>query len=268
MDDEVTKTSQQPARLSIDSSALGRQVSKSPLRKRFYATVEVVPQERGFAIGLDGRVVMTPAKARLLLPTAAAAEAVAEEWRAQKDEINPDVMPLTRIVNSALDGVAQAMAGVTDEIVKYAETDLICYRAGDPQKLVAAQAAAWDPILSFVEAEIGARFFLAEGIIHVTQPPTSIAAVRDRVLQQTGSQDSAPIALACLSVMTTLTGSVLIPLALVGGAVSLEQAWGAAHVDEDFQISQWGADAEAMERRARRLNDMEAANRLWRLVHP
>lgn len=238
------------------------------MRKRFYTTAEAVPHEDGFAVLLDGRPVLTPGKARLSLPTRAAAEAIAGEWQAQGNDIDPTGMPLTCIVNSAIDGVAQAMDAVTEDVVKYAGTDLVCYRAGEPARLVKAQAEAWNPILAFAEADMGARFLCAEGIIHVAQPESSMAAVRVKLDRVTGAGAAAPIALACLSVMTGLTGSLLIVLARVSGAMSLAQAWAAAHVDEDFQMRLWGADQEAMDRRARRFAEMAAADQLRQLVRP
>ncbi len=266
MRDELTKPSSETATAQIDPVALGRRSLTTPLRKRFYTTVEAKPHQDGFAVVLDGRPVLTPAKARLSLPTLAAAEAIAGEWQAQGDEIDPTVMVLTRIVNSAIDGVAQAMDAVAEDIVKYAGTDLVCYRAGEPASLVKAQAAAWDPVLAFAEVDIGARFLCAEGIIHVQQPESSMLAVRAKLDRVTGVGAAAPIALACLNVMTTLTGSALIALARVSGAMTLEQAWETAHVDEDFQIQIWGADQEAMDRRARRWAEIAAADRLWHLV--
>ncbi|WP_219321631.1 ATP12 family chaperone protein [Methylovirgula sp. HY1] len=266
MSDEVTKPSAEAGAPSGDPVALGRQSQKTPLRKRFYTTAGVMPHEGGFAVMLDGRPVLTPAKTRLSLPTLVAAEALAGEWLAQGDEINPAEMPLTRIVNSAIDGVAQAMEAVTEDIVKYAGTDLVCYRAEGPDSLVKAQAEAWNPVLAFAEADMGARFFCVEGLIHVAQPESSLAAVRAKVDRMVGTDATAPIALASLSVMTGLTGSLLIVLARVSGAMSLAQAWAAAHVDEDFQIKLWGADQEAMDRRGRRFAEMAAADRLWQLV--
>ena len=266
MHDEVTKPSSGPAALSGDPVALSRRSQSSPLRKRFYTVAEVAPHGDGFAVVLDRRPVLTPAKAPLLLPTFAAAEALAGEWQAQGDEIDPAEMPLTRIVNSAIDGVAQAMEAVADEIVHYAGADLVCYRAEGPESLVLAQADAWNPVLAFAEADMGARFLCVEGIVHVAQPDSSMAAVRAKLNRVTGTGAAAPITLACLSVMTGLTGSLLIVLARVSDAMSLAEAWATAHVDEDFQMRRWGADQEAMDRRIRRFAEMAAADRLCQLV--
>ncbi len=266
MRDELTKPSPETSGLSTDPMALGRQSLRTPLRKRFYENAEAKPFEGGFAVMLDGRPVLTPAKARLALPTLAAAQEVAAEWQAQQEEIDPTRMPLTRILNAALDGVAAAMDAVAEEIVKYAGSDLVCYRAEGPESLVRAQAEAWDPILAFAETNMGARFVCGEGVMHVAQPAAALAAVRAAIDRAIAVGAGAPIALACLNVMTTLTGSALIALARVGGALSLEAAWAAAHVDEDFQMRLWGADAEAMVKRAQRFAEMAAADRLWQLL--
>jgi chaperone required for assembly of F1-ATPase len=235
-------------------------------RKRFYTKAGTGEHGGGFALLLDGRLAKTPAKAPLVLPTLAAAEAVALEWDAQVEKIDLNDMPLTRIANTAIDGVALAMQAVAAEIVKYAETDLVCYRAEAPESLVRAEAEAWDPILAFAAQLLGARFICAVGITFVEQPAAAIAAVRTGVEAIAETGNAAPFALACLSVMTTLTGSVLIALALTEGAISLDDAWHAAHVDEDFEIRLWGVDEEAVERRAGRFVEMAAAERLWRLT--
>lgn len=234
-------------------------------RKRFYTSASAGEHKGGFALFLDDRLARTPAKAPFVLPTLAAAEAVALEWAAQ-DEIDFASMPLTRIAHTAIDGVAFATEAVVAEMLKYAETDLVCYRAGGPSTLVKAEAEAWDPILAFGANRLGARFLCTEGIGFVEQPPEAIAAVRAK-LEEIGRRGrGAPLALASLSLMTALTGSVLIALALAEGAINLEEAWRAAHVDEDYEIKLWGADEEAMQRRARCHAEMTAADRLWRLA--
>ncbi len=163
-------------------------------------------------------------------------------------------MPATRIANSAIDGVAAAIAETRAELAAYAETDLLYYRAGAPEKLVAAQAAAFDRVLDWAHEAFDGRFILAEGIVHVRQPERALAALRG-ALEAIGD----PFALAALHVMTTLTGSLLVALGVHGGAFSAEEGWRIAHVDEDFQIGIWGADDEAMARRAARWREMEAA---------
>ena len=232
------------------------------LPKRFYAQVEVAARDGGFAVLLDGKPMRTPAGAAFALPSVAAAELVAAEWRAQGECIDPATMPVTRLANSALDGVARDVRAVADDIVKYLGSDLVCYRAGEPASLVAAQAALWDPALDFARHTFGARFALGEGVMFVDQPAHAVAAAARGVESHVGAPDAA-FRLAALHSMTTLTGSVLIALAHVGGAFDLRQAWDAAHVDEDHQMRLWGLDAEALARRARRFEDMRAASALF-----
>jgi chaperone required for assembly of F1-ATPase len=237
-----------------------QEAMRPALTKRFYKDAGVEERDRAFVLLLDGRVASTPARNPIAAPTRALGEAVAEEWRAQGEEIDPAAMPLTRLVNSAIDGVAANMSGVVDDIVAYLGSDLICYRAGEPERLVAEQAAAWDPILACIHADFGARFVLSEGVKFVPQPPTSVAALRARV-----EAEVSPFKLAALHVMAALTGSALIALAHAARRVTAQEAWAAAHVDEAFQERIWGADEEALRRRARREAEFNAASRLYAL---
>jgi chaperone required for assembly of F1-ATPase len=246
-----------------DPLKLARKDARPALPKRFYKEVAVAAEANGFVVTLDGRRVKTPAKASLLLPTEAAAEAIAEEWRGQGEEIDPRTMPLTRLVNSALDGVARDVSSVIADIVRYAGSDLVCYRAAEPEGLVAAQSEMWDPALAFAREALGARFICVEGITFTEQPPRAIEAMREAVVQSTGER---PLAVAALHVMTTLTGSVLLALSVAQRELSPEAAWDAAHVDQDFQMRAWGADVEALERRAKRFTEMQAAAKLLHFV--
>lgn len=227
---------------------------RTPLPKRFYQSADVVSQDDGFAVRLDDKPVRTPAKSVLKLPTEKAARLVASEFAAQGDRIDPMTMPVTRLVNTAIDGVAAESQAVLEDILRFAATDLTCYRAGFPDLLVARQAAAWDPVLDWAQSELGARFVLAEGVMHVEQPREAIAAVGIHLRRRRD-----PFTLAALHVMTSLTGSALIALAVDAGATDPETAWSAAHVDEDWNIRQWGEDAEAAARRAARKRDMMGA---------
>ncbi len=222
--------------------------------KRFYKTASVGETDTGFALLLDGRPTLTPAKAKLVAPTRALAEALAAEWERQGETLTPAEMPLTRLANSALDGVARAMPATIDEIAGYAGADLVCYRALEPEALAARQAAAFDPVLAFAEATLGARFVLSGGIMHVAQPPASLQAVRAAVADY-----AEPFALTALHALTSLSGSALIALAVARGAMTPEAAWQAAHVDEDFQIERWGVDDEAARRRAARKREFLTA---------
>ena len=228
--------------------------------RRFYAAVRVAARADGHAVLLDEREIKTPARRTLSLPVEPLAEAVAEEWRAQEKVIDPGTMPLTRMVNAALDGVAQAPEEVRADIVRFAEVDLVCYRAGGPDGLVAAQRAQWDPMVDWARDALGVKLALAEGVMHVPQP----AETPERVAEATADFDA--LRLTAVHVMTTLTGSCVIALAVARGAVTAEAGWDAAHVDEDWQISQWGEDAEARERRQTRWREMEAAARMAALL--
>jgi chaperone required for assembly of F1-ATPase len=241
-----------------DPVKAARRDIKRPLPKRFYAEAAVQPLDEGFGVTLDGKPILTPARARLVVPTRALAEALAAEWRGQGQEIDPTTMPMTRLVNSALDGVAREMTATTAEIVRFAGSDLLCYRAGEPETLVTAQNAVWNPILDCFRRNHGVRFICAEGVIFVAQPEESIAAI-SRIVAQWGEGAAGPLRLAALHVKTTLTGSVLIALALAEGALNVDSAWAAAHVDEDHQMRLWGADEEALARRAARMKDFRAA---------
>jgi chaperone required for assembly of F1-ATPase len=240
----------------------GKESLAKPLPKRFYKAAVAASRGDGHGVLLDGRPARTPAKAELRLPTRALAEAVAAEWDAQTSHVDPATMPLTRLANTAIDGVARREADVRADIAKFAGSDLLCYRAGGPSELVARQSAAWDPVLEWVAATLGIRLILAEGVMPVHQAPEAMAAVA-RALEPHRA-----FALAALHTMTTLTGSALLALAVVARRLSAEEAWAAAHVDEDWQISQWGEDAEAAARRRRRWQEMAAAARLIELGTP
>lgn len=224
-----------------------------PLPKRFYKEVTVTGDAPSFSIVLDGRPVRTPMKAALALPTRALAEAVAREWRAQDEFVDPRGMPVTRLSNTAIDRVAGDRARIAGEIAAYAGSDLVCYRAEEPEGLVARQAEVWDPIIAWVEERLGGRFILAAGIVHRQQPEPMLEAFRARLL----SLDA--FTLTALHEMASVTGSALIALAVAEGRLGPEKAWTAAHLDEDWQIAQWGPDAEAQARRAARKADFDAA---------
>jgi chaperone required for assembly of F1-ATPase len=244
----------------------GKEALQAPLPKRFYKDVTVAEAapppggEGGYQILLDGRPARTPKKLALALPTRALAEAIAAEWGAQAERIDPATMPLTRLAFTALDGVGRHMAEVASDIVKFAGSDLLCYRAEAPAALVQLQADAWDPILRSMESELGARFRTAAGVMPVEQSRAAL----DRVAAALKPYDA--LALTSLHVMTTLTGSALLALAHAKGRLSAKEAWAAAHVDEDWQIRQWGVDVEAAERRARRWAEMQAASRFLKLL--
>ncbi|MCB8836871.1 ATP12 family chaperone protein [Aurantimonas sp. VKM B-3413] len=230
-------------------------IARPELPKRFYKTAEVVAADDGvFSVTLDGRPVKTPARKLLAMPAKAVAEAVAQEWRAQGEHIDPATMPMTRLVNTIVDGIVGNPEPVRDDIARYAETDMLFYRAGEPERLVTRQRERWDPILDWAHERLGARFLLAEGVMHVAQPEASLEAVRRHLAR---TED--PFAIAALHQATTLTGSSLVALALADGRLSAEEAWDLAHLDEDWNIEQWGADEEAMAMRAKRWEEMRVA---------
>jgi chaperone required for assembly of F1-ATPase len=251
---------------SVDPVAMARRDLQKTLPKRFYKEASAAERDGAFALLLDGRPARTPTRNALALPSRAAGEALAAEWARQDGLIDPASMPLTRISNSAIDGVAQNFDATAADIARYGGSDLVCYRAGGPEALTRAQAAHWDPILDYAREKLGARLICAEGVNHVEQPEPARRAIAGAVRRIAGEGPAAPFALAALHVMTTLTGSALLALAVADGVLTPAEAWAAAHVDEDFQARVWGADEEALARRARRWADMEAAALLLRTV--
>lgn len=237
-----------------------RSMGERKLPKRFYKAATVAPAGEGlFRIELDGRPVRTPGRNLIAVPGEALAQALAAEWQAQGEFIDPLSMPMTRLANSALDGVANAVEEVAGEIARYAGSDLLCYRADSPEKLVALQGALWDPLLDWAREEFGAVFVLSEGVRFVDQPERTLEAIA-------GALPEEPLRLAALNLMTTLSGSAVIALAVARGRITAQEAWRAAHADEEIQEELWGTDAEALARRAARFRDFEAAARLTALL--
>jgi chaperone required for assembly of F1-ATPase len=227
---------------------------KRPLPKRFYKNVTVAERDDGFAIELDGRVVRTPAKQVLAVPVKALADLVAAEWDAQAEIIDPATMPVTRLVNTALDGVAMDTQAVFEDILRFSASDLLCYRAEGPELLVQRQTEQWDPVLDWAANDLGARFILIEGVMHHEQPHEAVAAI-DVTLRR---HDSA-LELASLHTITTLTGSALLALAFAEHHLTMDEVWSLAHLDEDWTIEHWGSDEEGELRRAKRFEELKAA---------
>jgi chaperone required for assembly of F1-ATPase len=230
---------------------------KAPLPNRFYKTVSVEAGDSGFVVKLDGRTARTPARVPIELPTEQSAQLVAAEFDAQQEIIDPVTMPTMRLVNTAIDGVSREIDAVLEDILRFAASDLLCYRAGAPEGLVERQNEAWDDVLDWARSSLGARLNLAEGVIHVEQPRESIAMLGLHLRQR-----AEPFRLAAMHLMTSITGSALLALAVDAGERDAEAAWLAAHIDEDWQIEHWGKDSEAMARRAQRKRDFMAAARL------
>jgi len=231
-----------------------------PLPKRFYNEAAVTGAEAPFAISLDGRPVKTPMKRTLALPLRPLAEAVAEEWQRQGEHIDPASMPLTRLANTALDRVAGDEARIVAEIAEYAGSDLLCYRAEGPAGLIEREAHHWDPLLAWAGAHLAHPFIAVTGLVHQPQPRPTL----DAVARHLARHDA--FALTALHNMATLTGSALIAMALEAGELAADAAWAAAHVDEDWQIEQWGEDAEASRRRQARQAEFDAAIAFLRLA--
>ncbi len=246
-----------------DAGAGEGNARRANLPKRFYKDVSVKDEGGETALLLDGKPVRTPGKAPLALPTRAAAEAVAEEWRAQGDRIDPETMPLTRLANSAIDGVRGRERAVAADIVRHAGADLLSYRAEGPEGLVAAQAKHWDPVLVWAERELDAPLRQVTGVVHVEQPESSLAQIERRLddvrhlrARRFACDDCSSRARRCFRWPSRC------------GQLTPEAAWTAAHVDEDFEIAQWGEDAEAAARRAHRKRDFDEAAQMLKLARP
>jgi chaperone required for assembly of F1-ATPase len=243
----------------LDPQESARAGMRAPSRKRFYKEAGVKEAEDGFLVTLDGRPIRTPSGRVVAVPVKPLAEAVAAEWRAQGETLDPLTMPLTRFANSVVEGVAGRAEIVRDDIAKYLQSDLVFYRAGHPEGLVQREAEHWDPVLDWARDSLGAHFILAEGIMHVSQPEAAVTAAR-------AALPSDPWAIAAAHVVTTVTGSALLALALVHRVRDPDQVWAAAHVDEDWNAEQWGADEEAAARRASRQIDFRAAVQIMRAL--
>jgi chaperone required for assembly of F1-ATPase len=243
----------------LDPQEAARRGTRTPQRKRFYAEAGVIDADGGFAITLDGKPIRTPSGRVVTVPAREIADAIAAEWRAQNETIDPLTMPLTRFANSVVEAVVDRSDLVADDVAKYLQSDLLFYRAGHPEALVALEAKHWDPVLFWAADTLGAHFILAEGIMNVDQPETAVAAAR-------AALPSDPWSIAAMHVVTTLTGSALLALALKHGVLGPDEVWAAAHVDEDWNAEQWGADEEAVARRAARLVDFVAAARILRAL--
>ena len=245
----------------LDPEEAVRRAARTPQRKRFYARAGVAEGRDGFAITLDDRPIRSPSGRQVVVPRREIAEAIVAEWEAQREFIDPLTMPMTRFANSVVEAVVDRVDAVTEDMAKYFQSDLLFYRAGHPEALVAREAAHWDPLLFWAADALGAHFILAEGIVHVRQPESAIAAARAALPKD-------PWSIAALHVVTTLTGSALLALALLHGVVDQDQAWTAAHVDEDWNSEKWGVDEEVAARRAARLVDFRAAARILKALNP
>lgn len=233
---------------------------KRELPKRFYKTAGVAPAEGGFAVTLDDKPSRTPGRIPVVVPMAGIATTMAEEWAAQGERIDPMTMPMVRLVNAIVEGGEAKVPVLRAEIVKYAGNDLLLYRADGPANLVAAQEKLWDAALVKLARHFEVAFQPTIGIIHQPQPPATLARIGAAL------EDKGLWVLTALNVITTLTGSGLLAIAIHERLLSADAAWETAHVDEDFQAGQWGTVAEATERRAKRRTEFDAAVRLLELM--
>lgn len=245
----------------LDPREAARRSVQASLRKRFYreATAGAEAGVGGFPVLLDGKPVRTPLRRPLAAPTAALAAAIAAEWDAQVETIDPARMPLTRLANAIIDAVTDAEAAVAVEVANYLGTDLVCYRAGEPGGLVERQSSAWDPVLDWARDRLGARFVQIEGVTFAPQPVGALTAANAAI-------PTDPWRLGAVSSITTLTGSALLALALAHRALDADTVWSAAHVDEDWQMVQWGRDEIALARRDFRRSEMQAAATVLALI--
>lgn len=229
--------------------------------KRFWTAASVEPLPDGqFTVLLDGRQVRTPAKAQLIVPTRAMADAIAAEWQAQSEKITPATMPVTRSANAAIDKVAPQFADVAALIAAYGESDLLCYRATEPEGLQAREAAAWDPLLDWAATTYGARLAVTVGVTPVAQPMHAVVALSAAVKRLDAFR------LTALHDLVAISGSLVIGLAAAAEVWPIAELWSHSRIDEDWQTDTWGADDDATETARHKENDFLHAHRFWRLT--
>ena len=225
--------------------------------KRFWRSVTI---DGDGVIRLDDRPVRTPGRVPLAIPFPALAEAVAAEWRAVEGDVDPRAMPLTGLANAGIDRVAPDPRAFAAGLARYAESDLLCYRAAAPEALVDRQAALWDPPLAWARGRFDVGFELVAGVMHRAQSPATLARLGEAVAARPAWE------LAPLSPLVTITGSLVLALALAEGAMTAAEVWRAAECDEDWQAEQWGEDALAVQARESRKKDYDAATTFLGLV--
>lgn len=228
--------------------------------KRFFSDVSTAPVDGGHSVLLDGKPIRTPARALLCVPRRALADAIAEEWRQQGERIDPRTMPLTGLANAVIDRIAPRMPEVVADLSIYGETDLVCYRADGPTALITRQAAVWDPLIAWVRQRYDVQLAVTTGVMHMPQPP----AVSSALARAVAALD--PWQLAAAHQFVTLTGSLVIALALIEGQLDADTAFAAGELDALFQAEYWGEDAEAIEARESRKATLEGAARFLELL--
>lgn len=227
--------------------------------KRFWTAATPEAAEGGFTVRLDGRPVKTPAKAPLVVPTLAMAEAIATEWDAQQGRVRPETMPCTRAANSAIDKVAPLRAEVIAELAGYGGSDLICYRATGPQPLIDRQAAAWDPLLDWAASTLRAPLTATHGVMHIAQPQPSLDRLTDRVAAFTDFE------LAAVHDLIAISGSLVLALAVTEGRLSAEAAFDFSRIDNRWQAEEWGEDEDEAAAESLRRDAFLQANRFFGL---
>jgi len=225
--------------------------------KRFWTEASVSETDGGYAVLLDGRGVKTPAKTSLVVPTVELARAIAAEWDAQEGTIDPTTMPFTRSANAAIDKVTHQFDEVVNLLAEYGETDLLCYRADAPVELTQRQAEAWDPLLGWAKDTFGADLSPATGVMFAAQPAQSLHHLKMALLEQSAFQLTATYDLISIS------GSLILGLAVCKGKISAQEAWDLSRIDEMWQIEQWGEDEEATEVAEIKANSMRHAGRFF-----
>lgn len=228
--------------------------------KRFYKQAAVAETEDGFAVHLDGRPVKTPAGRRLAVPFRALAEAMVAEWLEQGEEIKPKSMPMTQLASTALDRVGPERATIIEQLIRFADTDLLCYRAEFPPDLVARQTNQWQPLLDWAADSVGGRLVVTSGVVAVPQPAQALAALLARL----ESYDD--WCLCAAQAACAASGSLVLALAMIEGRLTGQQTYEVSQLDETYQIEQWGEDWEAADRRAALQRDILAAERLLTLA--
>ena len=228
--------------------------------KRFWRDVAVEQEADGWTIKLDGRPVKTPARAALAVPTRTLADAIAGEWRSVEGKIDPRAIPLTGLANAAIDRIAPDREAFADNLARYAEADLACYRADGPRALVERQEQQWDKLLGWARRRYDVDFVTTSGLMHVAQP----AATIERLSHAVAALD--PFRLAGLSPLVTVGGSLVAALAVLEKALAPEEAWDAVSIDERWQLEQWGADADAEVALDNRRRDFLSASRFLDLL--
>ena len=227
---------------------------------RFYTDVSTAPAEGGFTVLLDGRSVKTPGRNTLVLPTERLAAAIAAEWQAQGEEIIATTMPLLRLANTVVDGVAANRAPVIDAILRFGENDLLCYRAHQPPELAARQREGWDPLLDWARERHGAEMRVAEGLTHMDQAPEALSALRSAL------EAFDPFTLGAAHVIASITGSAVLALAVATGFISGPNAFVLSRIDETYQAEKWGEDAEATKRAGNLARELDKAVELMTLA--